>query len=234
MDADRRPHRGRPATQRVDDAAQRHQRTHRGLIAIGGRDEADRTPIEIWAFVLRQIFEIIEGVLDQARNRAVIPGRGDDHAMDGLLDRVYDDLDKVALNNGRGFDGLRELSIDPTSINQSTVAPPSLSAALHDAVQGLSYRISNDAESFTAGIGVNTSGSRAKSVGIDLNGDGLVDIIDDEGQKIYINTGTTYSIWKDSSNQNIDLSAPTELAQSQNFGITGDVGGTLLVKRILG
>ncbi|MDA0899276.1 MAG: SpvB/TcaC N-terminal domain-containing protein, partial [Bacteroidetes bacterium] len=146
---------------------------------------------------------------------------------DGLLDRVYDDLDKVALNNGRGFDGLRGWTIDPISINQSTVAPPSLSAALQDAVQGLSFRISNDAESFTAGIGVNTSGSRAKSVGIDVNGDGLVDIIDDEGQKIYINTGTTYLLWKNSSNQNVDLSAPTELAQSQNFGITGDVGGTL-------
>ena len=139
----------------------------------------------------------------------------------------------VALNNGRGFDVKRSLNIPIVSINQSTVAPPSLSSALSNSLQGMSKRISNKNESFTAGIGVNTSGSRSKSTSIDVNGDGLNDILVDNyfNDSLFVNTGTGYQLWSGPSGQ-IGVALATSPNQSQNFGITGDAGATFGFKTI--
>jgi hypothetical protein len=65
----------------VDDRAQCLQRTHRRLIAVSGRDKPDRAAIEIGPLVLGQLFEIIERVLDQSGDGAVIARRGDQYAI---------------------------------------------------------------------------------------------------------------------------------------------------------
>ena len=147
---------------------------------------------------------------------------------DGLMDRVYSDQDLVALNNGRGFDPKRSMSIPILSINQSTVAPPSLSAGLSNTLQGMSKRISNKNESFTAGIGVNTSGSRSKSTSFDVNGDGLNDILVDNffNDSLFVNTGTGYQLWSGPSGQ-IGVALATSPNQSQNFGLTADAAATI-------
>ena len=145
---------------------------------------------------------------------------------DGLVDRVYPDQDLVALNNGRGFEAKRNLPIPLLSINQSTVAPPTFSAAMANSLQGVSARISTESKSFTAGIGLNISGSRSKATSLDINGDGLNDLLYESGNThhVYLNTGTSYQLWGSTNPYPVVLADQPN--QSQNFGFTGDVGGT--------
>jgi hypothetical protein len=152
---------------------------------------------------------------------------------DGLTDRVYDFTGQVALNNGRGFEPKKSYILPASikSINQSTSAPPTIDAAAKGVFQGASARISILSKSFTAGIGVNSSGSRSTTMGMDLNGDGLSDIIEKDGSShyVYINTGTGYYQLKDGTQANnaVDLNLSQEPGQSQSYGLTGDMAGTV-------
>ena len=78
--------RGRPAAQGMDDRAQRGDGRGGRLPAIGGGDEPDRDPVEIDAFIARRVLDIVDGVLDEAGDRAVVAGAGNDEAV-GSADR---------------------------------------------------------------------------------------------------------------------------------------------------
>jgi RHS repeat-associated protein len=151
---------------------------------------------------------------------------------DGLVDRVYGNrgTDQVALNTGTSFETKKNYALPAgiSSVNESTQSPADLSSGLKGALQGASVSIGYLARSFNAGININNSGSRSKTVGMDLNGDGLSDIIKTDGSRhmVYLNTGTGYVLHKDGT-ATVDLDLSQELSQSQSFGMSGNAGATI-------
>ena len=158
---------------------------------------------------------------------------------DGLMDRVYGNqgTDQVALNTGTSFEAKKNfaLPVGISSVNESTQSPADLSSGLKDAVSGASYGFGILARSYNVGVDISNSGSRSKTVGMDLNGDGLSDIIETDGSihKVYLNTGTGYQEHK-SGNTTVDLDLSQEPSQSQNFRISGNVGATIGAPMFLG
>ena len=75
----------RPAAQGVHDGAQGGEGRSGRLAARRRDDAAHGATVEIGSGVITQVFQAIERVLDQAGNRAVVAGAGDDHAI-GLSD----------------------------------------------------------------------------------------------------------------------------------------------------
>jgi hypothetical protein len=55
-----------------------------------------------------------------------------------------------------------------------------------NSLQGVSARISTESKSFTAGIGLNISGSRSKATSLDINGDGLNDLLYESGNTHHV------------------------------------------------
>jgi len=151
---------------------------------------------------------------------------------DGLVDRVYGNQGtvQVALNTGTSFETKKNYALPAgiSSVNESTQSPADLSSGLKGALQGASVSIGYLARSFNAGININNSGSRSKTVGMDLNGDGLTDIIKTDGSRhmVYLNTGTGYVLHKDGT-ATVDLDLSQELSQSQSFGMSGNAGATI-------
>ena len=151
---------------------------------------------------------------------------------DGLVDRVYGNQGtvQVALNTGTSFETKNNYALPAgiSSVNESTQSPADLSSGLKGALQGASVSIGYLARSFNAGININNSGSRSKTVGMDLNGDGLTDIIKTDGSRhmVYLNTGTGYVLHKDGT-ATVDLDLSQELSQSQSFGMSGNAGATI-------
>src|SRR5437763_4113335 len=84
---DRRAERRGPAAQGVRDGAELLQRGDRGLPAVGDGGEPDGAAVEVGTGVVAEVLEVVEGVLDQPGQCAVVAGRDHDQAV-GLPDAL--------------------------------------------------------------------------------------------------------------------------------------------------
>ena len=133
---------------------------------------------------------------------------------DGLVDRIDKDNSGLnfELNNGSGFDAAITLPqpigfSDNFIQNENTTLSINKSFGPNELTDLKSYVINKDkdtvriARSAEIGMGVNASFTRNQRINIDLNGDGLTDVIDvtydsnDDPQSTYVlmNTGTSFA-----------------------------------------
>jgi RHS repeat-associated protein len=131
---------------------------------------------------------------------------------DGLQDRmnyVFGGTAKLELNNGHGFEslittpmanapgnGLLEKNLNIDFQSSITVGPFAL--GLESDVLNLKYKLNLKKSSIKAGLGINLNGQSPERIIVDLNGDGLTDIIEIDAianyssYSVFLNTGTTY------------------------------------------
>ena len=129
---------------------------------------------------------------------------------DGLQDRIgFGSSSTLELNNGSGFEngvtapmgaapnnGLLDKNLNVDFGANLSAGPIGLNAEKD--VLDMSYKYESKNGSTKAGIGVNYSGQSPERLTVDLNGDGLVDIIEIDdlaafhAYKVYLNTGTSF------------------------------------------
>ena len=146
---------------------------------------------------------------------------------DGLVDRVYHGLSSqsIALNNGYGFDAPLVYSDGYNdSYSQGKNSSNSLGLGLGTELQKLVKGGSKLGKSYKVGISINNVGSHSTSLPIDLNGDGLSDLVSASGDtaQIFINDGLYYNYYT-------TVYLAKEPNNIQGFGISGDVGGTVQI-----
>ena len=150
---------------------------------------------------------------------------------DGLQDRVYNNGD-VELNAGTAFFAKVSTTLPGNeSVNKTTNQAPTLTTPLKNALNNSSFKVELLGKSYNAGLGVNNSGSFSNSLGMDLNGDGLTDIVKyDAGSQqwhVHVNTGTSFVLHEDASSTTVDLGLSAQMNQSQNFGLNLTAGATI-------
>ena len=85
-----------PAAQRLHDGAQFEDHHARPLVAGAAADAADGAAVEIGPRVLAHLLDVVERVLDQPGDGAVIAGRGEDDAV-GLPQEIAETFGFIAL-----------------------------------------------------------------------------------------------------------------------------------------
>ncbi len=139
---------------------------------------------------------------------------------DGLADRI-DKLSsssvKLELNNGSTL-----LSAVPLASTGSQLSD-NLSIGLNAGLGALENNESGLGLSFSGGIGINKAGGESKKMYMDMNGDGLTDLIEESGGnlKLYLNTGTTFQLYSSAN-----LSQLEELNKMAGLGISGNIAGS--------
>jgi len=149
---------------------------------------------------------------------------------DGLADRIINGTtDYVAINNGLGFDAPIAWTLPLLSINASENTSKSIGAsASRTKFKELNKNKPKLSRSFSAGVGINNVGSNASRMGMDINGDGLTDIIYVSGSNayVYLNTGTGYVLHQDHGS-NVNLNLTDEINQSQSIGFNANVSASV-------
>lgn len=144
---------------------------------------------------------------------------------DGLVDRVSHagSSTMISLNNGYGFD--TPIAYNDSynqsysrGINEST----SLGANLGGALENLDKMKDALSFSFSIGVGINNVGSHSQSIPIDLNGDGLSDVIEvnSTNASVFINDGLSFVYTG-------TIAIPDKLNNAQGFGISANAGATV-------
>src|SRR5262249_27715076 len=75
------PQRGRPPAQGMNDRTQRCEGARGRLPSICGCDQADRQTIHVRAWVLGSLLDVVNGILDQSRNGAMVAGARNDEPI---------------------------------------------------------------------------------------------------------------------------------------------------------
>jgi RHS repeat-associated protein len=148
---------------------------------------------------------------------------------DGLVDRVINDGTKqVRLNNGYGFDPALSLVIPTSSFNTASNDSKSFGLGIGSKLEKLKKGNTVLAFSLSVGLGMNNVGSNSTSMAIDLNGDGMNDLLRVVGSDVnaYINTGTDFVLHQDQG-ATVDLGLKDKPNQSQALGLNANVGATL-------
>jgi hypothetical protein len=65
----------------VSNGAKRDERVPRGLPAGSASDATDSDAVEINPGIAAHVLDIVERIFDKSRHRAVVPRRGNDHAV---------------------------------------------------------------------------------------------------------------------------------------------------------
>lgn len=149
---------------------------------------------------------------------------------DGLTDRVSHQQGSqlIELNNGEGFEQgyTKTTSYGSYSKGANNSTSFGINGGL---IQKLDKGKEYLANSFSAGISVNNVGSESSSLPIDLNGDGLTDLIEvtaNDEHFVYINSGTDF-ILIDQNGSGVDINLARDPNTVQGIGISGNVGGTV-------
>lgn len=148
---------------------------------------------------------------------------------DGLVDRVsYQGGKTIAFNNGEGFDSPISWTIPFNTINASEFSTKSIGASAASKFKQLNKGKTKLAFSFSAGIGINNAGSNSSRSGIDLNGDGLNDVVVTNGSNtyVYLNTGTGFALHQDQSSA-VNLGLTEKPNQRQGVGFNRNIGATV-------
>ncbi len=142
---------------------------------------------------------------------------------DGLPDRiVYNENEsnyEIQLGKGYGFEVSK--TYDQLEEARSKNYTQSVGFNLGSSNQ-------STGKSFSGGVGVNRAGSQSKDVDIDLNGDGLSDILSYDGTNfsLMINTGTNYQAY---TLTQANLSDVSTLNDAQSLGISVNLSGSFSV-----
>jgi RHS repeat-associated protein len=144
---------------------------------------------------------------------------------DGLVDRITHNGTNqlISLNNGYGFDA--PIAYNDTynlSYSRGRNESTSLGASVGTELEKLNKGNDKLSNSFSVGVSINNVGSNSKSLPLDLNGDGLTDLIvaSSTSAQIYINDGLNFYLYG-------SVSIPETPNNVQGFGISGNVGATV-------
>lgn len=146
---------------------------------------------------------------------------------DGLVDRVTHNGSNqlISLNNGYGFDA--PIAYNDTynqSYSRGRNESTALGANVGTELQKLNKGYDKLSNSFSVGMSINNVGSNSKSLPMDLNGDGLTDLIvaSSTSAQIYFNDGLNFYLYG-------SVAIPEAPNNVQGFGISGNVGATMSI-----
>ncbi|MGB0175743.1 MAG: toxin TcdB middle/N-terminal domain-containing protein, partial [Owenweeksia sp.] len=139
---------------------------------------------------------------------------------DGLTDRIIkQSSSSVGLELNKGGSLLPAVPLTSTGSQLSD----NLTIGLNAGLGALENNESGLGLSFSGGIGINKVGGESKKMYMDMNGDGLTDLIEESGSslKLSLNNGTSFQLYSSAN-----LSQIEELNKSAGLGVSGNIAGS--------